>query len=95
MNKTKYTKLNDDRLIVKYWDNKYHKFVTKRKRLPDSATNFVKEIQTWYHLEGAPKAVKVIKETLDLSLKESYNLLCYARGEDSLKCDFYENVIGY
>ena len=88
-------KITDDRLIIKYWNQKNHKFYTQRKRLPNSATNFAKEIQTWYHLKGAAKAVKVIKETLDISFKESYNLLCYARGEDSLKCDFYENVIGY
>jgi hypothetical protein len=72
----------NDRLVIRRWDSKNHKIFSQGKRLPNTATNLTKEIQYWYVKKGSIKAVKVIKETLDLGLKDAFDILKYIRGED-------------
>ena len=72
----------NDRLVIRRWDSENKRMISQGKRLPNKATNLTKEIQHWYVKRGSVKAVKVIKEVLDLGLKDAFDILKYIRGED-------------
>jgi hypothetical protein len=72
----------NDRLVIRWWDSKNKKIISQGKRLPNKATNLTKEIQHWYVKRGSVKAVRVIREILDLGLKDAFDILKYLRGED-------------
>ena len=81
----------NDRLVIRRWDSENKRMISQGKRLPNKATNLTKEIQHWYVKRGSVKAVKVIKEVLDLGLKDAFDILKYARGEDVIP----SNPVGY
>ena len=81
----------NDKLVIRRWDSKNKRMISQGKRLPNKATNLTKEIQHWYVKRGSVKAVKIIKETLDLGLKDAFDILKYVRGEDVIP----SNPIGY
>ena len=72
----------NDRLVIRRWDSENKRMISQGKRLPNKATNLTKEIQHWYVKKGSVKAVRVIREVLDLCLKDAFDLLKYLRGED-------------
>jgi len=81
----------DDRLVIRRWDSENKRIISQGKRLPNKATNLTKEIQHWYVKKGSVKAVRIIREILDLGLKDAFDILKYARGEDIVP----SNPIGY
>ena len=71
------TKTIDDKLKVCWWDKKAGRVLYQRKRTSYTAA-IVQEIQERY-LTGTVPAVKFIRETYNLSLRDSLNVLNYLR----------------
>jgi hypothetical protein len=78
---SKMLKYQDDKFIARWYDRDSGKIYYQRKRLPNSATEFCKRLQKAY-IKSSAYATKVAKDELELSLKEAFHLVCYARGED-------------
>jgi len=67
----------DDKLKVCWWDKKTGRVLCQRKRTSYTSA-IVKEIQAVY-LTGTIPVVKLIRETYNLSLRDSLNVLNYLR----------------
>lgn len=65
-------------LLFGYWDKKVGKHYVQRKRLPNTSSPFVKEVQRKY-ITSSVKAIAFIKQETKMSLRDSYNLFCEFR----------------
>ena len=68
----------DDRLKVCWWKRSCKRVYCQRKRLPNNTKPVVKEIQSHY-VVGTVSAVKFIRDTYNMSLRDSLNVLNYLR----------------